>query len=137
MLYKWSQATGNGSMTNPADDPGFKQRFDDNKDWYCGDNGFMADKLNMSKFPSVSMDYDSLSSFLSAHGPIFTSVQKNWGANNYAHAVVICGAADTGVFVHDPMPLKTASSYWLTWGQIQKALDGVSDVANPQFMTAA
>jgi hypothetical protein len=136
MLYKWSQATGHAGMKNPAEDAGFKQRFDDNGDWYCGENWFMAAALNMKQFSSLSMDYNSLSTFLSIHGPVFTSVQKNWGGNNYSHAVVICGAADTGVFIHDPMPLKSGSSYWLTWGQIQKAIDGVKDVANQQFMTA-
>lgn len=136
MIYKWSQATGQGSMKNPADDAGFKQRFDDNGDWWCGNNGYMAEQFRMKKFPSLSMDYGSLSSHLSIHGPTFASLQKNWGGNNYGHAVVIVGVADTGVLIHDPMPIKQGSKQWLTWGQIQKALDYVSDVANPQFLTA-
>ncbi len=136
MLYKWSQATGNGSMTNPGDDAGFKARFDANGTWFCGDNGFMADTLSMNRVPSLSMDYASLSGFMANHGPIFASVQKNWGGHNYGHAIVLAGVADTGVFVHDPMPVGQASQIWLTWGQIQRALDGVSDVANPPFLTA-
>jgi hypothetical protein len=136
MLYKWSQATGNGSMKNPHDDEGFRKRFEDNGDWWCGDNHFMASKLVMNSFSSIDLAYFSLSGFLATQGPIFTSVQKNWSGNNYGHAIVICGVSDTGVFIHDPMPVKIASTKWLTWAQIKKAIDGVSDVANPQFMTA-
>lgn len=136
MLYKWSQATGNTGMINPADDEGFHQRFLDNGSWFCGDNKFMASTLKMKQHSSLSLDYDSLSSFMAAHGPIFASVQKNWGASNYPHAIVIAGVADTGVFMHDSMPMHTASSYWLTWGQLSKGLDYVADVANPPFLTA-
>ena len=136
MLYKWSQAAGKSGMINPHEDDGFRKRFETNGDWYSGDNKFMADTLNMKKVASLSMDYDSLATFMSVHGPIFTSVQKNWSGNNYAHAVVIAGVADTGVFIHDPMPLHQGSQVWLTWGQINKALAGVADVANPQFLTA-
>ena len=55
--------------------------------------------MNMVKITSISMDYDSLVSKFAKHGPIFTSVQKNWNGNDYAHAVVMCGVADTGVFI--------------------------------------
>ena len=137
MCYKWSQATGNGSMTNPDDDIGFAKRFADNGDWYCGKNGFMATAFNMKRFSSLTMDFDTVNTFLAKHGPVFTSVQKNWSGNNYSHAIVICGVADTGVFIHDPMPVNQGSSTWLTWAQIQKAIDGVSADADYQFLTAA
>lgn len=138
MLYLWSQATGKGSMVDPiADETGFKVRYDGNLNWFCGDNTYMANKMSMVTIPSLSLDFSSVNSALSSHGPIFTSVQKNWNGNNYAHAVVIGGVADTGVFIYDPMPVGKGSSLWLTWDQIQSAVDYVSDVANPSFLAAA
>jgi hypothetical protein len=83
------------------------------------------------------MDFDTVNTFLAKHGPVFTSVQKNWSENNYSHAIVLCGVADTGVSIHDPMPVNQGSSTWLTWAQIQKAIDGVSADADYQFLTAA
>jgi hypothetical protein len=137
MCYKWSQTTGKGKMVDPlSDETGFAQRFKDNGDWFCGSNGHMADKFKMQKYASLGMDFATLNDFMSVHGPIFTSVQKNWNGNNYSHAVVICGVADTGVFIHDPMPVNTGGSCWLTWDQINKAIKAVSDVADYGFLTA-
>jgi len=137
MLYQWSQATGQGSMIDPNSDDGFRNRYESNLDWGCGKNGFMADTLKMKKFTSVTMDLSSLVSFLNTHGPVFTSVQKNWGGNNHGHAVVMCGVADTGVLIHDPEPMKSGSKTWLTWDQINKAIDAIKGEADFSFLTAA
>ncbi len=136
MVYKWSQTTGNGSMTNPENHAASKKRYDDNGDWYSGQNGLLAGYFNMVKHSSVSMDLASLTAFFQQHGPIWTSGQKNWGGNNHGHVVVICGVADTGVFIHDPEPVGKGNSQWLTWAQIQKYIDGATD-ADYKFLTAA
>ncbi len=137
MLYKWSQKTGKGSMKDPLNtDGGYQYRYDQNLTVNCKDNTFMANKMGMVTHSSVSIGYGSLVDFLSVHGPMFTSVYKNWNGNAYGHAIVIAGAADTGVLVYDPMPVGYGSSFWLTWDQINSAIDDISDEANPSFLTA-
>lgn len=135
MLYKWSKATGRGSMIDPLSDSGFKWRYESNGDWGCADNRFMARTLKMVEISSLDISYDGLVAAFSKHGPIFASVQKNWNGNNQGHAVVFGGVADTGVLVYDPEPMKSGSLIWLTWDQVKKAVDGISG-ANPQFLAA-
>lgn len=138
MVYKWSKATGRGKMLDPiAPETGFSERFKANGNWFCGDNGFLAGMMNMQKFKTLPMNYASLSTFLNLHGPVFTSVQKNWANHNHSHAVVIAGVADTGVWVCDPEPVGQGSSLWLTWAEINKAIQGVAAVADFAFLTAA
>ncbi|MBK8811441.1 MAG: hypothetical protein IPN69_12010 [Acidobacteria bacterium] len=136
MLYRWSKATGRGVMTNPADDSGYHTRFQNNGDVAAFQNNHLGRALNMKLHSSLSLDYGSVLSFLQSHGPIWVGLKKNWGGHDHGHVVVICGVADTGVFIHDPEPMKQGSAIWLTWAQIKKAVDGMTD-ADPQFMTAA
>lgn len=136
MVYKWSNSTGRGSMKNPADDAGYFERYNNNGDVYAFQNGHLGRALNMKLHPSLTMDYETVLEFLQSHGPVWTGLRKNWGGNDHGHVVVICGVAETGVFIHDPEPVMQGSTFWLTWGQIQKAVDGMTD-ADPQFMTAA
>ncbi|MGQ0543374.1 MAG: papain-like cysteine protease family protein [Blastocatellia bacterium] len=138
MVYKWSKATGSGQMKDPMTDSGSKWRYDNNGDWSSAQNGILAGYFNMKThaFSAVSMSYDSLNNFMTKHGPIWTGLQKNWGGHNHGHVVVICGVADTGVFIHDPEPMKQGTAHWLTWEQIKKALDGLSG-ADYQYLTAA
>ena len=139
MCYAWSQATGRGLMTDPKSDPGYFERYNRNGSVGCDQNWHIAQQFNMVKHSSVSMDYEGVSAFLTSHGPMWTGLQKNWGGNNHGHVVVICGVSNTGVFVHDPEPKNQGSTFWLTWAQINKAVDGLTDVAspNPQFLSAA
>lgn len=138
MLYLWSQKTGKGSMSDPKDESnGYGWRIEKNVTVNCCDNTFLASKMGMVTHSSISMDYSSLVDFMSVHGPIFTSLYKNWTANKYGHAVVIGGAATTGVFIYDPMPVGYGSSCWLTWNQINSAIDDIAGEANPSFLTAA
>jgi hypothetical protein len=137
MIYKWSQATSKGSMVEPDSDEGFRKRHESNGDWYCGKNGFLADALKMKKFSSLTLDFNTVNDFLALHGPVFTSVQKNWDGNDYGHAVVMCGVADTGVLINDPMPINTGTKKWLTWEQIKKAVAGVAGDADFQYLSAA
>ncbi|MCC6452907.1 MAG: hypothetical protein IT171_08430 [Acidobacteria bacterium] len=136
MLYKWSKATGRGTMIDPLSDSGFKSRYESNGDWGSSDNKFMATTLKMTQISSLEMSYDALVAAFTKHGPIFASVQKNWHGNNHGHAVVFGGAADTGVLVYDPEPMKKGTILWLTWEQVNKALNALKG-ANPQFLAAA
>ena len=79
-------------------------------------------------------DYNGLNTFFASHGPIWAAGQKNWCGNDHGHVVVVCGVADTGVFIHDPEPVGHGSSIWLTWDQWKKYVDGFS--ASVQFLTA-
>jgi hypothetical protein len=135
MLYTWARATKRGSMTNPADDTGYFQRYMNNGDVAASQNWHIAQQFNMQKHIDIPMNYDSINSFLAKHGPIWTGLKKNWDNFNHGHVVVICGVADTGVFIHDPEPVKQGSTRWLTWGEINKAVNGMSG-ADPQFLTA-
>lgn len=135
MVYKWAQATGNATMKNPLDDAGMKKRYEDNGDWGSSQNGILATTFNMKTHASIPMEYTELNTFLQKHGPIWTAGQKNWGGNNHGHVVVICGVADTGVFIHDPEPVGQGSSQWLTWAQIKKYTDGATQ-ADVKFLTA-
>jgi hypothetical protein len=136
MVYKWRVATGKGSMTNPENHAPSKKRYDDNGDWFSGQNGMLAGYFSMKKHSSVPMDLAGLTTFFQTHGPIWAGGQKNWGGNNHGHVIVICGVADTGVFIHDPEPVGKGSSQWLTWEQIKKYIDGLT-TADYQFLTAA
>lgn len=136
MLYRWSKATGRGVMTNPQDDSGYHTRFQNNGDIAAFQNNHLGRSLNMKLHSSLSLDYDTVLSFLQDHGPIWTGLRKNWGGNDHGHVVVICGVADTGVFIHDPEPVKQGSTLWLTWDQIKKAVAG-EPKSDPPFMTAA
>lgn len=138
MVYAWSQATGRGSMTDPKADAGYLARYESNGSVGCDQNWHIAQQFKMKKHPSINMDYESVNEFLKLNGPIWAGVQKNWGGNNHGHVVVICGVAETGVFIHDPEPMNQGSTLWLTWDQINKAADGLKAVAspNPQFLSA-
>jgi hypothetical protein len=136
MVYKWSKATGHGKMTDPMKHDPSRDRFEHNRDWFSGQNGILAGYFNMKTHATVSLDFAGLKSFLQAHGPIWTAGQKNWDGNDYGHVVVLCGVADTGVFIHDPMPVGRGGSRWLTWKQIQKYVDGATK-ADYKFLTAA
>lgn len=134
MLFKWQQATGKGEMKNPAEVEMSRLSFERNASWTSSLNGLLATHLNMQK-PSVDMNFDSVNSALSRNGPIWTAGYKTW-AGSHGHVVVICGVAPTGVFIHDPEPMKMGSTRWLTWSQIKKYVDG-ADEADYKFLTAA
>ncbi len=136
MLYRWSKATGRGAMTNPQDDPGYFKRFNDNGSVAAFQNNHIARSFNMKMHPNMTLDYDSVYQMLLDHGPIWTGHKKNWGGHNHGHVIVICGVAETGVFVHDPEPMKQGSTFWLTWEQIKKAVEGEPE-SDPPFLTAA
>lgn len=139
MLYQWSKNAKRGTMKDPATaDSGYTLRFNNNGDVASGQNWHLAAAFGMVKHSSISMDLKTVESFLQKHGPIWTGLKKNWGGHNHGHVVVICGVADTGVFIHDPEPMKVGSSSWLTWAQINKALDALRSetVPNPQFLSA-
>jgi hypothetical protein len=134
MLYKWSINSGHAGMKDPLADSGMKWRWDNNKDWSSSDNAFLASTLAMKTHGSIPADYSGLNTFFVSHGPIWAAGQKNWGGNNHGHVVVTCGVADTGVFIHDPEPVGNGSSFWLTWAQWKKYVDGFT--ASVQFLTA-
>lgn len=123
-------------MTNPQDNAVTSARFNDNASWDSNQNGLLAGYVGMQKFNGLDMDLDSLNSFFSSHGPIWTALQKNWGGHDYGHVVVICGVSDTGVFVHDPEPMTRGSGKWLTWGQINEAISSFAG-GDFQYLTAA
>jgi len=140
MLYAYSAANG-GSMLDPASVSMTKNRASGptGGTWDSTNSRLLASTLNMSPWgmSSVSLDYDCLWYILSAFGPIWTSLQKNWGGNNYGHVVVITGIRDGaagGVRIYDPMPMTAGSKIWLTWSQIKKAVDGQSE-ADYHYLT--
>ena len=134
MLYKWAQATGHTTMKDPMADSGMKMRWDNNLDWGSGHNAFLATTLAMKTHASIPTEYQGLNTFFQSHGPIWAAGQKTWGGADHGHVVVICGVADTGVFIHDPEPVNQGVSLWLTWSQLKKYTDGAS--ATVQFLTA-
>ncbi len=139
MLYAYSTSYG-GSMKDPASVDMTKLMYERNSTWDSTNAALLARTLNMSSWDSTSciMENDCLWYILSAFGPIWTSVHKNWGGNNYGHVIVIAGTrngASGGVFVHDPMPMSGGSSFWLTWSQINKAINAQSE-ADYHYLTA-
>ena len=138
MVYTWAKANGKGSMTDPAADPGYFQRYNNGGDVACTQNWHIAQRFHMQKHTDIKMDYASVNSVLQKNGPIWTGLRKNWDGNDHGHVVVICGVADTGVLIHDPEPMHQGTAKWLTWDQITKAVKGLEkDAPNPQFLTAA
>lgn len=137
MLYKWSAATGRGGAKNPATaDQGYIDRYNRNGTVGSQDNWHLANAFNFNQHSSITMDEDSINTFLQEHGPIWAGVAKNWHGNSgYGHVVVICGVATTGVFIHDPQPERQGSTFWLTWDQIKTAVNGID--GSPQFLSAA
>ena len=89
----------------------------------------------MKTLSAVPRDYAALNTLFQLRGPIWCAGHKTWGGGGHGHVVVICGVADTGVFIHDPEPVNQGSSIWLTWDQLKKYIDGTSPVV--QFLTAA
>jgi hypothetical protein len=136
MVYAWRTATNKGSMTDPMAHAESKRRYDGNGDWDGADNHFLAKYFNMAS-PTITLDnYDSVKAQLDAHGPIWTSVLKTWGGMApHGHVVVICGVADTGVYINDPEPVRQGSGVWLTWAQIQNGVKGRPS-ANPTYLSA-
>ena len=137
MLYKWSKATGKGSMIDPLSDAGFMYRYEKKIDWPPEQNWFIVNTLKTVGILSneIQFNYASLESMFQKHGPIFMGLQRNWYGHDYGHAVVLGGVADTGVLVYDPMPIGTGSLIWLTWAQLKKAYDA-GPAANPEYLAA-
>ena len=138
MLYKWSSTTGRGSVRNPETaDSGYVERYNSNGSVRAADNWHLAKAFNLVKQPSLTMDYENVYKFLLEHGPIWAGVKKVWGGN-HGHVIVICGVAETGVFVHDPEPVKQGSTYWLTWSQIRQGVEDLhkETTPDPQFLSA-
>jgi|GEM_PF-6118803 len=133
MLYKWSRKSGLHRMVEPLSDPGIKWRWTENKDWGSSDNWWLSQTLNIETHSSIPLEYAELKTFLKEHGPIWTSGMKTWSGEAHGHVVVICGVANTGVFIYDPEPVGYGCSRWLTWTQISDYILG-SD-ASIQFMT--
>lgn len=137
MLYKYAAANG-GVMKDPEKVPMTKSMFDRNSTWDSTNSGLLARTLGMSTHSTFPLDNDVLWYYLTVYGPIWTSLQKNWGGHNHGHVVVITGSRDGasgGVLIHDPEPMKRGSSIWLTWKQIKKAVDGQPE-ADYHFLTA-
>lgn len=134
MLHRYALTLGPATMKDPLSDKGTKYRWDNNLDWDSKDNAFLATTLVMKTHSAVPMNYAGLNDMLFSHGPIWAAGHKTWGGGNHGHVVAFCGAADTGVFVHDPEPVAQGSSFWLTWAQAQKYIDGVT--ASIKFLTA-
>lgn len=134
MLFKWQEKTGKGTMNDPATNEMTKTTFGRNATWYSFQNPLLATQLNL-KNQDVTLDFDGVNKVLTQKGPIWTAGHKHWGGGNHGHVVVICGVADTGVFIHDPEPMKNGSTMWLTWSAIKKYVDGVTDTTY-KFMTA-
>lgn len=138
MLYKWSKKSGMGSMIDPLSDSGFAYRYEQNLDWPSEQNGYMASQLRMKQIEKIDLSYSSLSETLQKRGPIFAGVERSWGGVvPFGHAIVIGGGADTGVLVYDPWPVNRGCIIWLTWAQIRKAIDAITQYARPQFLAAA
>ena len=133
MLYKWGRKTGSLTMVDPLSDSGIKQRWEENMDWKASDNWWLAQTLNLTTHGDIPLDRDGLKSFLEEHGPIWSAGLKTWSGKAFGHVVVICGVADTGVFIYDPQPEGYGSSRWLTWTQIKNFISK-GDASLP-FMT--
>ncbi len=132
MLHKWSRKTGAHTMVDPLSDAGLKRRWEENMDWKASDNAWLATTLNVATHTSIPLDSAGLQSFLEEHGPIWSAGLKTWSGGAYGHVVVICGVADTGVFIYDPQPEGYGSSRWLTWSQIKHFIDK-TDASVPFF----
>lgn len=135
MLFRWQEKSGKGSMKDPAQNEMTKATFSRNATWYSFQNDLLASQLNL-KSQSVTLDFEGVNKVLSMNGPIWTAGHKHWSGGNHGHVVVICGVADTGVFIHDPEPMTVGSTMWLTWSAIKKYVDGVTDTTT-KFLTAA
>jgi hypothetical protein len=135
MLFRWQGKTGKGSMKDPAQNEMTTGVFGRKATWYSFQNTLLAEQLNM-KLQDVNLDFNGVNKVLAASGPIWTAGHKLWGGGNHGHVVVICGVADTGVFIHDPEPMNVGSTMWLTWSAIKKYVDGVTDTTC-KFLTAA
>lgn len=127
MVQKFAAANG-GVMKDPATVDMTKQMFDRNSTWDNSNTTLLATTLGMTTHGKswLSLDYDCMWYILTVYGPIWTAVQKNWGGQNYGHVVVMCGTrsgASGGVFIHDPEPMKAGKAHWLTFAQMQKAID--------------
>ncbi len=97
----------------------------------------LAMKLNLRahKFTSLPRNFTDMKAVLQKHGPIWTAVSKNWngkGDQNIPHVIVIYGALDTGVWIHDPEPVAKGTTRLLTWSDLQKA-----DTKNEYFGVSA
>lgn len=139
MLYKYSKANG-GTMSDPEENSMTQARYSQNGTWPSDNATLLATTLNMGCYNDFSMDYDMMWHYFSTHGPLWTSVQKNWqGGKGYGHVVVLAGCrngANGGIYVMDPEPMKKGSSFWLTWKQINKALKGQEYGYDWQYLTA-
>ncbi len=135
MLYTWGSKTKRGAMTNPANDPGYFQRYMNNGDVDSSQNWHVAQQFNMKKHETLPQDFQGLKEFLTRYGPVWSGIKKNWDGFDHGHVVVITGVAETGVQIHDPEPVMRGTVRWLTWEQFKTAVNAQS--GNPQFLTAA
>jgi hypothetical protein len=128
MLYRWSvNKSGQSSMIK---DP---HENDIIMDWHKKNQGVDADqvtqlamKLNFRshKFADLPRNFAEMKAVLQKHGPIWTAVSKNWNGQtgqNIPHVIVIYGVLDTGVWIHDPEPVKKGTTRLLTWSDLKNA----------------
>lgn len=116
MVSQWSQANG-GHVKDPSSD-------DQLEKLYKGDFGYapstakdLAKTLGMktiAKQDRTQVEYQTLLQ----KGPLWCQGLKG-GANGFPHVVVICGVSDTGVLIHDPLPLKQGERVWKTWAWLK------------------
>lgn len=93
--------------------------------WKIGAPVARRPRLDWAKVdPISSSDLDlepsELTNALRIHGPLWMSGDKTWTGDRYGHVVVVFGAADTGVLIHDPEPVYKGTEFWMTWTDIRK-----------------
>jgi hypothetical protein len=139
MVAEWKKKTkgGMGAMVDPGEHADSVDMFKNNRGWPPDNVKTLAGptywKWNMH--PTPALNYAAFQSLLNNKGPLWAAGTKKWAGGPHNHVVVICGVADTGLFVHDPEPIGSGSVHWLTWKQMGEYFKGDGSI-DCNIMTA-
>lgn len=122
MLAEWSTKRNgaDSKMIHPKDHTDTKQMHDRNSSFPADGAKFLIKWLNMRAIHRVPEKPEEWLSLLVFNGPVWAAGSKHWEGSAYGHVVVVCGVADTGLYIHDPEPMKQGRGEWRTWASMNK-----------------
>jgi hypothetical protein len=117
MLYRWAKENKKTGVKDPASvcDPpaNLQQLYEWNSGYAITTCKQLAPRLGLTALEKKKRGFAEFSTLLDK-GPIWAAGAKGGATGSY-HVTVIAGVADTGLLLHDPLPLNIGRKVWRTW----------------------
>lgn len=125
MVHKWAAANGKSSVKDPTtvktDRLNLQGLYESNAGYAPSTCIELSKALGLKALDKKKRGYEEFKALV-AKGPIFAAGAKG-GLDGTYHVVVIGGAADTGLYIFDPLPMRVGTKVWRTWAWLDTFFD--------------